>query len=58
MSKKASAKLSALTRVLDYMNPNPNFFFSSQFAYCPLTWMFDRGELNHKIKRVHEDVFV
>ena len=30
-----------------------NAFFSSQFAYCPLAWMLDSRELNHKIK-VHE----
>ena len=31
-----------------------NAFFSSQFNYCPLTWMFLNGSLNHKINRLHE----
>ena len=31
-----------------------NAFFSSQFNYCPLTWMFHNGSLNHKINRLHE----
>ena len=48
--KKASAKLNALTRVSDYMNPdknrpNMNASFLSQFAHCPLTWMFHNREL-------------
>ena len=29
-------------------------FFSSQFNYCPLTWMFHNRSLNHKINRLHE----
>ena len=37
--KNASSKLNALTRVLNYMNPDMNGFSSSHFAYCPLTWM-------------------
>ena len=31
-----------------------NAFFSSQFNYCPLTWMFQNGSLNHKINRLHK----
>ena len=31
-----------------------NAFFSSQFNYCPLTWIFQNKSLNHKINRLHE----
>ena len=31
-----------------------NAFFSLQFNYCPLTWMFHNTSLNHKINRLHE----
>ena len=31
-----------------------NAYFSSQFSYCPLTWMFHNRSLNHKINRSHE----
>ena len=39
------------------MNLNVNAFFSSQFNYCPLTWMFHNRSLNHKINRLHERCF-
>ena len=29
-------------------------FLSSQFAYCPLIWMFHRRQINHKINKFHE----
>ena len=53
MCKKAGAKLNPLPRVAQYMNPEKkrlimNIFFSSQFDYCPLTWMFRNRSLNHK----------
>ena len=31
-----------------------NAVFSSQFNYCPFTWMFYYRSLNHKINRLHE----
>ena len=31
-----------------------NAFFTSQFCYCPLTWMFHSRKLNNKISRLHE----
>ena len=31
-----------------------NAFFSAQFGYCPLTWMFHSRKLNNKIKKLHE----
>ena len=57
--KKAGAKLNALTRVAQYMNTEKkplimNAFFSSQFSYFPLTWMFHNRSLNHKINRFNE----
>ena len=30
-----------------------NDFFSSQFNYCPLIWMFHNMSLNHKVNRLH-----
>ena len=29
-------------------------FISSQFSYCPLTWMNHSRTLNNKINRIHE----
>ena len=31
-----------------------NSFFSSQFSYCPLVWMFHSCALSNKINRLHE----
>ena len=31
-----------------------NAFFSSQFNYCPLTWIFHNRSLNHEINILHE----
>ena len=33
------------------------FFSSSQFNYCPLTWMFRNKSFNNKINRLHERFF-
>ena len=59
LCKKASAKLNALGRISYYMDPLKrrllvNAFFTSQFNYCPLTWMFHSRKLNNKINRLHE----
>ena len=45
LCKKASQKLHAIARISSYLNKNKlrlimNAFFSSQFGYCPLIWMF------------------
>ena len=29
-------------------------FVSSHFAYCPLLWMFNSRQINHKINKLHE----
>ena len=57
--KKASAKLNVLSRISYYMDPLKrqllvNVFFTSQFNYCPLTWMFHCRKLNNKINGLHE----
>ena len=31
-----------------------NAFFSSQFAYCPLIWMFHNRTLNNRINKLQE----
>ena len=56
--KKAGAKLNALTRIANHMPFQKrkllvNAFFTSQFSYCPLTWMFHSRKLNNKINRLH-----
>ena len=57
--KKVGANLNALTRVEPYINTEKkrlimNASFSSQFIYCPLTWMFHNRSLNNKINILHE----
>ena len=57
--KKASAKVNALSRISYYLDPLKrrlllNAFFTSQFNYCPLTWMFHSRKLNNKIYRLHK----
>ena len=57
--KKASQKLHTLTRIVNYMNLSKpkalmKTFFTSQFNYCPLVWMFNSRELNHGINSIHE----
>ena len=57
--KKAGAKLNALTRIANHMPFQKrkllmNAFFTSQFSYCSLTWMFHSRKLNNKINRLHE----
>ena len=56
---KAKAKLSALSRVVHFINFNKrkklmNAFFKAQFNYCPLIWMLHSRRLNNKINRLHE----
>ena len=57
--KKASKKLHALARISKYMTKGRlraiiNVFFSSQFAYCPLIWMFHDLTLNNRINELQE----
>ena len=56
LSKKASQKLNALTRVAQYMNLAQRrsimkAFICSQFGYCPLVWMFHSRKINNRINK-------
>ena len=56
---KASRKLSALTKVVKFMNLQQRrtlmkAFVVSQFNYCPLLWMFHSRTLNNRINNLHE----
>ena len=57
--KKASAKLNTLARISGYMDLPKHWvimksFMTSQFGYCPLTWMFHSRALNNKINSIHD----
>ena len=57
--KKASQKLHALARIVNFMNLGKRkslmkAFITSQSNYCPLIWMFHSRELNNHINRMHE----
>ena len=59
LCKKASQKLHALTRIVNYMNLSKRkalmkTFVISQFNYCPLVWMFHSRKLNHRINSINE----
>ena len=58
---KAGRKVTALRRMCRYINLNKrklifNAFIKSQFAYCPLVWLFHDRKLENKINRLHERV--
>ena len=51
--KIAGRKVNALSRILPYMSFEKkcilmNSFFTSQFNYCPLVWMFHSRTVNNK----------
>ena len=55
LCKKASQKLHALARVVNFMDLAKckgliKPFITSQFNYCPLIWMFHSRQLNKRIK--------
>ena len=61
LCKKAGRKLSALSRISNYMSFEKKIillkaFVESQFGYCPLTWMFHSRKANAKINHIHESV--
>ena len=66
--EKVGAKLNALTRIANHMPFQKrkvfmNAFFTSQFSYCPLTWMFHSRKLNIKINNTislscHDQAFL
>ena len=57
--QKVNQKLHVLARISKYM-PRKKLkfiikaFVSSQFAYCPLIWMFYSRQINHKINKLYE----
>ena len=59
LCKKASNKLHALAQISKYMTKDKlrtvmNAFFTSQFAYCPLIWIFHNRTLNNRINKLQE----
>ena len=53
---RARAKLKALARIAPFMNIQKKkvlmkAFFTAQFSYCPLIWMFHSRKLNNKINK-------
>ena len=59
LCKKASQKLHALARIVNYMDLSKRkslmkTFVTSQFNYCSFIWMFHSRELNNRINRIHE----
>ena len=57
--KKANLKLRALARVAHLMKRDKlrvlmKAFIDTQFAYCPLIWMYHSRTQNNKINRLHE----
>ena len=58
LCKKASQKISALSRISNQLNDSEKNLFNavvkSQFNYCPLVWMFCSRTSNNMINKVHE----
>ena len=57
--RKAGQKLSALLRISSHINIDKKTLLyksiiKSQFAYCPLVWMFCFRQVNNLINKVHE----
>ena len=55
----AGRKLSALSRMSKVLSFSKlriliKLFFDSQFAYCPLVWMFQNRNLNNRINKLQE----
>ena len=61
LCKKASQKLHALTRIVNYRNLSKRkalmkTFVISQFNYWQLVWMFHIKNLNHRINSILEKI--
>ena len=59
LDKKASQKLHALARVVNFMDLAKRkslmkAFITFQFNYCPLIWMFHSRQLNNRINKIQE----
>ena len=59
ITRKASIKLNAFTRVQKYMTSEEKTlltspFIKSQFNYCPLIWMFCSMKTLRRLNNIHE----
>ena len=59
LCNKAGRKVSILSRMSRFLNFAQrkilmNSFIESQFAYCPLVWMFCSRKANNRINQIHE----
>ena len=59
LCKKASQKVSALSRLINYLNDSKmkmifNALLKSQFSYYPLVWMFYSRQTDNMINKIHE----
>ena len=57
--KKASRKVSSLSRIFHFMNLTKRHFlmnslFTLQFSYCPLIWVCPGRTVKNKINKLHE----
>ena len=57
--KKASQKLDAVVRIVNYMDLSKRkvlmkTVITSQFSYCPIIWMFHSRTINNRINNIHE----
>ena len=61
LCKKASQKIWALSRLINYLNDSKkkiifNALIKSQFSYCPLVWMFCSRQTNNMINYFHSAI--
>ena len=61
IAQKVNQKIQALARILKCMHQKKlqiatKAFVTSQFAHCPIIWMFHRRRINHKINNTYTDV--
>ena len=59
ITKKASPKVSALSRIFPFMDLTKkcflmNSFFTSQFSYCSLIWFCHSRTVNNRINKLHK----
>ena len=59
LCERASRKLNSLAKLVNYKDlPKThifmNAFFTSEFYYRPVIWMFHSRSLNNKINKLHE----
>ena len=54
ISKKAHRKLTAVSRITNYIELPKRCILITRFNYCPIIWMFHSCTLNNMINRLHE----